>query len=133
MIRSSRLAELQSAVALDSAEPRTGDSIAGTLIEVIAAASESTTKAFWDRVFCRMLMISTTSVNSTAKALTIWASATITCRFISAGYAKRHRRSCLLLLPFTFDFVQRFFCAQAPTRSSAFSMFSIELATLKRK
>jgi hypothetical protein len=27
----------------------------------------------------------------------------------------------------------RFFFAQAPTRSSAFSMFSIELATLKRK
>ena len=27
----------------------------------------------------------------------------------------------------------RFFVAQAPTRSSAFSMFSIELATLKRK
>ena len=52
---------------------------------------------------------------------------------MSAGYAKRHRRLCLLLLPFTFDFVQRFFCTQAPTRSSAFSMFSIELATLKRK
>ena len=27
----------------------------------------------------------------------------------------------------------RFFFTQAPTRSSAFSMFSIELATLKRK
>jgi hypothetical protein len=27
----------------------------------------------------------------------------------------------------------RFFFAQVPTRSSAFSMFSIELATLKRK
>ena len=27
----------------------------------------------------------------------------------------------------------KFFFAQAPTRSSAFSMFSIELATLKRK
>ena len=27
----------------------------------------------------------------------------------------------------------RFFSAQVPTRSSAFSMFSIELATLKRK
>ena len=26
-----------------------------------------------------------------------------------------------------------FFCAQAATRSSAFSMFSIEFATLKRK
>src|SRR4029077_11056389 len=110
MIRSSRLADLPSAAALDSAEPRTGDSIAGTLIEVIAAASESTTKAFWDRGFCRMLMFITPSVKNTDKALTIWASATITCRFMSAGYAKRHRRSCLLLLTFTFDFVQRFFC-----------------------
>ena len=32
-----------------------------------------------------------------------------------------------------FGIAYRFFFAQAPTRSSAFSMFSIELATLKRK
>jgi hypothetical protein len=31
------------------------------------------------------------------------------------------------------EIVYRFFFTQAPTRSSAFSMFSIELATLKRK
>ena len=81
-------------------------------------------------------MINTTSVNSTAKALTIWASATITCRFMSAGYAEAAtERSCLSSSTFTFDFVQRFFCAQAPTatESALFSMFSIELATLKRK
>src|SRR2546421_12313831 len=83
MIRSSRLAELQSAVTLDSADPRAGDSIAGTLIEVIAAASESTTSAFWDFVFCRILMISTIRVETTANALTISASATNSCRFIS--------------------------------------------------
>src|SRR5207237_9570112 len=112
---------------------RTVDYLVGNFMHVIVVAGESPTKGFWARVLCRMLMISTTRVNSTAKALTLWASATITCRFMSAGYAKRHRRSCLLLLPFTLDFVQRFFCAQAPTRSSAFSMFSIELATLKRK
>src|SRR5258708_38433021 len=82
MIRSSRLAEPQSAVAFDSADPRAGDSIAGTLIEVMAAASESTTSAFCDLVFCRMLMISTTSVKTTANALTISASATNTGRFI---------------------------------------------------
>src|SRR5438132_14217247 len=82
MIRSSRLAELQSAVALDSADPRAGDSIAGTLIAVIAAAKESTTRAFWDFVFCRMLMISTTSVKTTANALTISASGTNTCKFM---------------------------------------------------
>ena len=82
MIRSSRLAELHSAVTLDSADPRAGDSIAGTLIEVIAAASESTTSAFWDFVFCRMLMISTTSVKTTANALTISASATNYGKFI---------------------------------------------------
>src|SRR6266700_1195171 len=81
-MRSSRVAEPQSAVALDRADPRMGDSIAGTLIEVIAAASESTTRAFWDLVFCRMLMISAISVNVTANALTISASATNTCRFI---------------------------------------------------
>src|SRR6266481_7916848 len=79
---SSRVAEPQSAVALDRADPRTGDSIAGTLIEVMAAASESTTRAFWDLVFCRMLTISAISVNVTADALTISASATNTCRFI---------------------------------------------------
>jgi hypothetical protein len=46
MIRSSRLAEAQFAVALDMADPRAWDSIAGTLIEAMAAASESTTRAF---------------------------------------------------------------------------------------
>ena len=78
MIRSSRLAELQSTVALDNADPRAGDSIAGTLIEVIAAASESTTSAFWDLVFCRMLSTSAINVNVTANALTISATATNT-------------------------------------------------------
>ena len=82
MIRSSRLAEPQSAVAFDMADPRAWDSIAGTLIEAVAAARESTTRAFWDLVFCRMLTISTTIVNSTAKALTISASATNSCRLI---------------------------------------------------
>src|SRR5260370_32459424 len=81
-MRSSRVAEPQSVVTLDSADPRTGDSIAGTLIDVMAAASESTTRAFWDLVFCRMLMISAISVNVTANALTISASATNACRFI---------------------------------------------------
>src|SRR4029077_5975574 len=82
MIRSSRVAELQSTVALESADPRAGDSIAGTLIEVMAAARESTTRAFWDFVFWRMLMISTTRVKTTANALTISASATNSCNFI---------------------------------------------------
>jgi hypothetical protein len=68
------------------ADPRTWDSIAGTLIEAMAAASESTTRAFWDLVFCRMLTISTTTVNSTAKALTISAVATNTCKFMSAAH-----------------------------------------------
>jgi len=39
MIRSSRLAEPQFAAALDMAEPSAADSIAGTLIEAIAAAN----------------------------------------------------------------------------------------------
>src|SRR5258708_39564421 len=82
-MRSSRVAEPQSVVTLDSADPRTGDSIAGTLFDVMAAASESTTRAFWDLVFCRMLMISAISVNVTANALTISASATNTCRFMA--------------------------------------------------
>ena len=78
MILSSRLAELQSAVTLASADPRAADCIAGTLIEVIAAASESTTSAFWDLVFCRMLTTSAIKVNVTANALTISATATNT-------------------------------------------------------
>ena len=82
MIRSSRLAEPQFAVALEIADPRAWDSIAGTLIEAIAAASESTTRAFWDLVFCRILMISAISVNVTAEALTISATATNTYRFM---------------------------------------------------
>src|SRR5258705_12924664 len=76
MIRSSRLAEPQSAVALDSAEPRIGDSIAGTLIEGIAAASESTARAFCDFVFCRIVIMTAISVNVTADALTICARST---------------------------------------------------------
>src|SRR5438067_6407883 len=93
MIRSSRLAEPQFAVALEIADPRAWDSIAGTLIEAIAAASESTTRAFWDLVFCRILTISAISVNVTANALTISASATNTCRFISleANLSENHR------------------------------------------
>ena len=71
MIRSSRLAELQSTVALDSAEPRMCDSIAGTLIDVIATARESTATAFCDLVFCRMVSITASKVNVTANALTI--------------------------------------------------------------
>ena len=74
MIRSSRLAEPQSAVALDNAEPRICDFIAGTLIEVIAAARESTATAFCDLVFCRIVIITASSVNVTADALTIYAS-----------------------------------------------------------
>lgn len=82
MIRSSRLAEPQFIVALDMADPRVWDSIAGTLIEAMAAARESTTRAFWDLVFCRILMITAISVNVTAKALTISATATNICRFM---------------------------------------------------
>src|SRR5882724_8371579 len=76
MIRSSRLAEPQSADALDSAEPRICDFIAGTLIEVIAAARESTATAFCDLVFCRIVIITAISVNVTADALTICARST---------------------------------------------------------
>jgi hypothetical protein len=76
MIRSSRLAEPQSAVALDNAEPRICDFIAGTLIEVIAAARESTATAFCDLVFCRIVIITASSVNVTADALTICARST---------------------------------------------------------
>src|SRR6266403_98523 len=76
MIRSSRLAEPQSAVALDSAEPMICDLIAGTLIEVIAAARESTASAFCDLVFCRIVIITASSVNVTADALTICARST---------------------------------------------------------
>ena len=82
MIRSSRLAEPQFVVALDMADPIACDSIAGTLIEAMAAAKESTTRAFWDLVFCRILTISAISENVTAKALTIAATATKTCRFM---------------------------------------------------
>ena len=71
MIRSSRLAEPQSAVAFDNAEPSTCDFIAGTLIEVIAAARESTTSAFCDLVFCRMVAMTASNVSVTANALTI--------------------------------------------------------------
>ncbi len=85
MIRSSRLAEPQLVVALDMADPRAWDSIAGTLIEAIAAARESTTRAFWDLVLCRIVMISAISVNVTAKALTISAAATNTCRFMPSA------------------------------------------------
>ena len=81
MIRSSRLAEPQFIVALAMAAPRAWDSIAGTLMEAMAAARESTTRAFCDRVFCRILTISAMSVNVTAKALTISATATSACRF----------------------------------------------------
>jgi len=90
-------------------------------------------------------MISTISVNITANALTISASATNSCRFIrleenlsetqeirkkldriteSTGFPRQFLLSCV---------PQRFRFAQLPTRSSAFSMFSIELATLNRK
>ena len=89
MIRSSRLAEPQFVVALDMADPRTWDSIAGTLIEAMAAARESTTRAFWDVVFCRILTISAISVNVTAKALTISATATNTCKFMPAAQMQR--------------------------------------------
>src|SRR5206468_7811029 len=85
MIRSSRLAEPQFVVALDMADPRAWDSIAGTLIEAMAAARESTTSAFWDLVFCRRLMISAISVHVTAKALTSSAAATNTCRLIPSA------------------------------------------------
>src|SRR5947208_5969186 len=90
MIRSSRLAEPQSAIVLDTADPRMGHFTAGTLIEVMAAASESTARAFWDRVFCRMLTIRAISVNVTANALTISASATNTCRLISRRESLRN-------------------------------------------
>jgi hypothetical protein len=80
MIRASRLAEPQFVVALDIADPRACDSIAGTLIEAMAATKESTTRAFCDLVFCRILRISAISVNVTVKALTISA-ATHICRF----------------------------------------------------
>src|SRR5438105_2231552 len=93
MIRSSRVAELQSAVTLLNADPRAADSIAGTLIEVIAAARESTTRAFCDLVFCRMLMISTISVKTTANALTISATATNTLRSMIAGISLRKART----------------------------------------
>jgi hypothetical protein len=76
MIRSSRLGEPQFVVDLEMADPRVCDSIAGTLIEAIAAARESTTRAFCDLVFCRILMISAISENVSAKALTISATAT---------------------------------------------------------
>src|SRR5215472_8565868 len=84
-MRSSRLAEAQSTVALESADPRNGDSIAGTLIEVIAAASESTTSAFCDLVFCRSDTITAISVSTTANALTICATATNVCKSIRPG------------------------------------------------
>jgi hypothetical protein len=51
-------------------------------MEAMAAARESTTRALWDFVFCRMLTISAIRVNVTAKALTISATATKTGRFI---------------------------------------------------
>jgi hypothetical protein len=64
------------------ANPRAGFSIAGTLIEVIAAASESTASAFWDLVFCRIVTVNPTNVNSTASALTTCAIETNSCKFI---------------------------------------------------
>ena len=85
MIRSSRLVEPQLAVALDMADPRAWDSIAGTLIQATAAARESTTRAFCDLEFCRILIISAISVDVTAKALTISATATNTCRFMPSA------------------------------------------------
>src|SRR5262249_38870748 len=85
IIRSSRLAELQSAVAFASAVPRAGDSIAGTLIAVIAAASDSTASAFCDLVFCRSDTITAISVRVTANALTICATATNACKSIRPG------------------------------------------------
>ena len=66
----------QSAVALDSAEPSVCDFIAGTFIEVIAAARESTASAFCDLVFCRIVIITASSVNVTADALMICARST---------------------------------------------------------
>src|ERR1700737_3381228 len=112
MIRSSRLAELQSLVAFDRADPRAGDSIAGTLMEVMAAASESTTSAFCDLVFCRMLMISTISVKTTANALTISATATNTWSSMTAGISLRKARTQEIIL-FLLSWVpQRLFFAQ---------------------
>src|ERR1700757_2557183 len=92
IIRSSRLAEFQSAVALASAAPRAGDSIAGTLIEVMAAANESTTRAFCDFVLCRILTISAMSVSATANALTISATATKVCKLIRRKEGFQERR-----------------------------------------
>jgi len=45
--------------------------VAGTLIEVIAAARESTDIAFCDLVFCRMVAMTASNVSITANALTI--------------------------------------------------------------
>ena len=81
-MRSSRVAEAQSAVALESADPRNGESIAGTFMEVIAAASESTTSAFCDFVFCRSDTITAINVSTTASALTICETATNVCKSI---------------------------------------------------
>ena len=65
MMRSSRVADAQSLTALDSADPRAGDCVAGTLIAAIAAASESTAIAFCDFVFWRMVTIRPSSVSVT--------------------------------------------------------------------
>jgi hypothetical protein len=46
-----RLAAPQSAVAIERASPKAGDSIAGTLMAAIAADNASTAAIFWNRVF----------------------------------------------------------------------------------
>jgi hypothetical protein len=85
IIRSSRVAELQSAMALASAAPRAGDSIPGRLIAVMAAASDSTARAFCDRVFCRSDTITAINVKVTANPLMISATDTIVCKLIRAA------------------------------------------------
>src|SRR5262249_17197883 len=78
-----------------SAAPRAGDCIAGTLIAVIAAASDSTASAFCDLVFCRSDTITAISVSVTTNALTICATATNVCKSIRPApcQEKRGKRS----------------------------------------
>src|SRR5215813_5799205 len=128
IIRSSRLAEFQSAVALASADPRAGDSIAGTLIAVIAAASDSTARAFCDLVFCR---------SDTTTAISVSVTATNACRSIRLGdtLSEKQAQTKPDFLPRTFDCLDHTNLSHQPSAFSArhsslplnFSLFLLNL------
>jgi hypothetical protein len=67
---------------LASAVPIAGDSIAGTLIAVMAEVSDCTATSFCDCVFCRIETMSTMRVSVTTVALTMSATMERSVRFM---------------------------------------------------